>query len=150
MFRLILVLAFTGPAVAQTLVFDASSNVTRNDTLKASLRLKSALKGEGNLRLRWTDSYGRVVADESRRVKVAGDTVPISLPLRRAVAMQNFLDAELKIGADTIRSNREEFIVTPMPGWDDYQVIMYYPYKPEQQRGLRDLGVTAGQVQNVR
>jgi hypothetical protein len=64
--------------------------------------------------------------------------------------MQNFLEAELAIGTETLRSNREEFIVTPVPGWDDYQVIMYYPYKSEQQQGLRSLGVTAGQIQNVR
>ena len=145
----ILVLAFTTPVTAQMLTIDTGSNVTRDDTLKAALKLRSPLTGEGYLKLRWTDSYGRVVAEESRRVTLAGDTVPIFLPLRRAVAMQNFLEAELKVGTGTIRSNRGEFIVTPLPGWDDYQTIMYYPYRPAQQQGLRKLGITAGQIQNV-
>jgi hypothetical protein len=147
---LILVFAFTVTAAAQTLTIDTGSNVAHNDTLKAELKLKSSLTGEGNLKLRWTDSYGRVVAEEFRRIRVEGNTVPISLPLRRGVALQNFLEAELKIGAETIRSSREEFIVTPVPGWDDYQAIMYYPYKPDQQPELRNLGITAGQIQNIR
>jgi Beta-galactosidase trimerisation domain len=145
-----LVLATAASAAAQTLTIDTNTNVSRKDTLRATLKLTAPRSGEGELKLRWTDSYGRVVAEESSRVKVEGDAVPISLPLRRAVAMQNFLEAELAIQGETLKSKREEFIVTPPAGWDDYQVIMYYPYKPTQQPGLRDLGVTAGQIQNVR
>ena len=63
--------------------------------------------------------------------------------------MLNYLEAELTLGKNTVKAPRAEFIVSPNEPWDDYQVIMYYPYKPEQQAALRDLGVTAGQIQNV-
>ncbi|HVN79527.1 MAG TPA: beta-galactosidase trimerization domain-containing protein [Terriglobia bacterium] len=141
-------LMFTSNIAAQSLEINKAL-VTRNDTLKAILNLPSGLKGEGTLRLVWTDGYDRTVAVEQRRMAVDGNQVPISLPLRRAVALQNFLEAELALGSTTLKTLRTEFIVTPSEPWDDYQVIMYYPYRPDQQAGLRELGVTAGQIQNV-
>ncbi len=138
----------TGFAQAQTIETDGSI-VTRADTLKATIRLKAPVHGEATLALKWTDSYGRLVADETRKIRLDGDSVPLSLPLRRAVAMQNFLEVELTTGNGKFHSERKEFIVTPTGEWDDYQVIMYYPYRPQQQPFLRDLGVTAGQIQNI-
>ncbi len=138
----------TGCAQAQTIEMDGSI-VTRADTLKGTMRLNAPFHGEATLALKWTDSYGRLVADETTKIRLDGASVPISLPLRRAVAMQNFLQVELTAGQEKVSSERKEFIVTPTGEWNDYQVIMYYPYKPQQQPFLRDLGVTAGQIQNV-
>jgi hypothetical protein len=142
-----LMLTMTCTAAAQTLEVEPAI-VTRADTLKAALHLKSAMHGLAKLKLKWTDSYGRIVADESQDVRMDGSAVPISLPLKRAVALQNFLETELVVGNESFRPAKVEFIVTPSKEWDDYQVIMYYPYRPEQQQALRDLGVTAGQIQN--
>ncbi len=143
---LFLLMAATAPA--QTVQI-GDAIVTRKVALKAVLNLNAAIQSEGVLVLKWTDSYGRTVAEERSKVRVDGNSVPISLPLGRAVALQNFLQAELTTGKATVRSNKAELIVTPSVEWDDYQVIMYYPYRPEQQNGLRDLGVTAGQIQNI-
>jgi hypothetical protein len=55
------------------------------------------------------------------------------LPLKPAIALLNYLEAELTLGKNSVKIPRVEFIVTPNEPWDDYQVIMYYPYKPEQQ-----------------
>jgi hypothetical protein len=149
MIRLLVALACTlGSAAAQTLEIDQSI-VTRRDSLKATVRLASPLQGPGTLNLRWTDSYGRTVAAESRTVQIRGASVPVTIPLQRAVAMENFLEAELVTRISTIKVPRTQFIVTPDEPWDDYQVIMYYPYTPAQQPALRALGVTAGQIQNV-
>ncbi len=143
------ILMMLGTAEAQTLQIDGSV-VTRSDNLKAVMKLKAPVNGEGTLNLTWTDSYSRLVASEQRRVRLDGDSLEISLPVSRVVALQNFLQAELNIGKEKMTSNKAEFIVTPAAGWDDYQVIMYYPYRPEQQPGLRNLGITAGQIQNIR
>jgi hypothetical protein len=143
------VLLMVGIARAQTIEVDGAV-VTRNDTLKATLRLEAPMRGEGSLNLTWTDSYGRIVAAEQRKVKLNGASLEISLPLNRAVSLQNFLEASLTVGSQKLGFSKAEFIVTPPPDWDDYQVIMYYPYQPDQQPALRDLGVTAGQIQNVR
>ncbi|HUU22006.1 MAG TPA: hypothetical protein VM389_05665, partial [Phycisphaerae bacterium] len=124
--------------------------VTRDDTLKATLRLRSPFAGPGELKLTWTDSYGRTVAIETRKVRVSGADVPLAVPLARAVAMQNFLAADLTVGGKTVRVPKAQFIVTPKRKWDDYQVFMYYAYRPEQQPVLRDLGVNAGQAQSGR
>jgi hypothetical protein len=82
-------------------------------------------------------------------VVLEGKSVPIELPLRPAVSLLNHLEANLTVGSASIKAPRVDFIVTPNEPWDDYQVIMYYPYKAEQQLALRKLGVTAGQIQNV-
>lgn len=136
-------------AAAQSLQIDEGL-VTREDSLKAELKLKSPLEGEGRLRLVWTDSYGRTVAEETRKVRVRGAAVAVSLPLARAVAMQNFLAAELTVGGNTVKARKAEFIVTPRRKWDDYHIFMYYAYSPAQQPRLRDIGVNAGQVQSGR
>ncbi len=126
--------------------------VTRNDALRATLKLQKALRGAGRLKLTWTDCYGRTVAVVEKDVRVAGDSLPVELPLSRAVAMQNFLAAELTVGDATVRAPKKSFIVTPdQTKWDDYQIIMYNAYKtPAQQWALRDVGITAGQIQSGR
>jgi hypothetical protein len=123
--------------------------VTRNDTLNGALALNSPLSGPGQLTLTWTDSYGRTVAVESRKVTLKGSSVPIRLRLKPAVALLNSLSVQLTSSQGTVKAGPTDFVVTPNEPWDDYQVIMYYAYKPEQQPALRQLGVTAGQIQNV-
>ena len=144
----LLLLALSATGWAQTLQLE-SGLVTRDDTLKGALALNSPLSGQGQLTLTWTDSYGRTVAVESRKVTLKGSSVPIQLRLKPAVALLNSLSVELTSGQGTVKAGPTEFVVTPNEPWDDYQVIMYYAYKPEQQAALRHLGVTAGQIQNV-
>jgi len=149
MFRnCLLLLLISTNALGQTLQIDQGL-VTRDDTLKGTLLLSSPLSGQGKLTLNWSDSYGRTVAVQSSQVVVKGKAVPLRLSLKPAITLLNYLEAELNLGTTTLKTPRVEFIVTPNEPWDDYQVIMYYPYKPEQQAALRDLGVTAGQIQNV-
>src|SRR4051812_17639256 len=146
--RICLLLFFSTSGLAQTLQLDPKL-VTGNDTLKGTLRLTSPLAGPGELTLTWTDSYGRAVTVQSHKAVLNGPSVAFELSLKPAVALQNFLEAELAVGVTTVKTPRAEFVVTPSEPWDDYQVIMYYPYKPEQQAALRQLGVTAGQIQNA-
>ncbi len=146
--RLLLLFWCTGALFAGSVRIEPGL-MTRTDTLKGTIRTDSPLAGPGSLKIRWTDSYGRLVAEEIRPVELRGDSLPFTLPLGRAVALQNFLDVELTAGASVLRFDRTEFVVTPDEGWNDYQVILYYPYRPQQQPALRDLGVTAGQIQNV-
>ena len=141
-------LALSATGLAQTVQLE-SGLVTRNDTLKGTLVLSSPLSGQGQLTLTWTDSYGRTVAVESRKLTLKDQSVPFELRLKPAVALFNSLSAELTSGQGTVKAGPAEFVVTPNEPWDDYQVIMYYAYKPEQQAALRQLGVTAGQIQNV-
>ena len=113
--------------LAQTLQIDKGI-VTRNDTLKGKVLLSSPLSGGGQLTLTWTDSYGRTVALLSSNVTSRGNVLPFQLPLKPAVSLLNYLEAELTRGKNVVKAPRVEFIVTPDEPWDDYQVIMYYPY----------------------
>jgi glycosyl hydrolase family 42 (putative beta-galactosidase) len=144
----LLLFLLSSTTLAQTLQIDKGL-VTRDDTLKGTLLLPSPLSGQGQLTLNWSDSYGRTVAVRSFQVVLKDKAVPFELPLKSAVALLNYLEAELTLGQSALKAPRVEFVVTPNEPWDDYQVIMYYPYKSEQQAALRDLGVTAGQIQNV-
>ena len=121
---------------------------TRSDSLPLVLKLTKPLGGPGELTLTWTDCYGRTVAVDKKAVQVDGDTLATHMKLDRAVAMQNFLKAELNVGRTTVSAPKTEFIVTPESArWDDYQIIMYYAYKtPAQQWALRDVGITAGKI----
>lgn len=149
MFRnILLLLLFSTNVLAQVLQIEKEP-VTRSGSLKGTLLLASPRSGQGQLRLTWTDSYRRTVSVESRKVALSNNAVPFELSLKPAVALLNYLEAELTLGSTTGKAPRVEFIVTPNEPWDDYQVIMYYPYKPEQQDALRRLGVTAGQIQNA-
>src|SRR5215510_14208756 len=90
-------LAFCAAGLGQTLELEPGL-VTRNDVLKGTLKLTSAISGPGRLTLTWTDSYGRTVAVESQKVSLIGKSVPFQMRLRRAVALLNFISAELLAG----------------------------------------------------
>jgi hypothetical protein len=143
------VLLMAAPLAMAAEVLEVSDAiVTKNDSLSAVLHLPEGVKGQGDLALTWTDSYGRTVAVVNKSVDVAGGKLPITLPLDRAVALQNFLQAKLVVGDRTIESDKTEFFVTPAnPKWDDYAVVMYYAYRsPAQQRALWDIGINAGKI----
>ncbi len=144
----LLLLLVTSLAPAADVLQIGDQIVTKNDSLSAVLDLPQPLQGQGQLTLTWTDSYGRTVAVVEKSVSLAGDKLPISLPLDRAVALQNFLEAKLVLGQTTIDSGKKEFIVTPeSTKWDDYAVIMYTAYKaPAQQKALWDIGINAGKI----
>jgi len=140
------ILATMGAAMAAEMKID-DRIVTRNDILEGVVKLDAPTPAAGEAKLTWTDSYGRTVAVETVPVRAGASELPVKLPLGRAVAMQNFLSAEVTAGGRTAKVPRKEFIVTPAsPVWDDYTIIMYYAYRDSQQDALRDVGITAGKL----
>ncbi len=120
--------------------------VIKQDALPITLKLPQMTQGEGELHIVWTDSFKRKVLESTEAVQVDGQTFSFSLPLAPAVALQNFLDVSLAINGRTVRDQLEFFVTPSSSEWDDYQIIMYYAYKPEQQPALRDVGITAGKI----
>jgi hypothetical protein len=150
--RLFLLSALLAAATAgaQTLELDPRI-VTRQDALHGALCLSNAVSGEARLTLDWSDGFGRTVAREVRTVQATGTRVPFELPLARAVAALNFLQVALEVNGRTFQTPTNEFVVTPSAAWDDYQVIMCFAGKtPAQQRGLRAIGFTAGEIASGR
>lgn len=124
--------------------------LTKEGFLSLRIETERNLPTSMPLSYTWTDSYGRVVAQGKETVQPEGHTVWFSLSLDRAVALENHLTVRLLSGARPIFEESVSFVVTPEPlTLEDYNVIMYYPYEREKQHFLRDIGVTAGQSQNV-
>jgi hypothetical protein len=110
--------------------------------------------GKGELRIRWTDVYGRLVEDCSLPVELTDENeIRFPLDLRRAVAMQNTLLVHFSFhGID--KKGREDrrdedaqiaFIARPPDAkWWDYMIIMWQDGTAEHFRRLEDLGVNAG------
>jgi len=130
------------------LVLKNKGLVTCNDSLNAELQMEKPFTGKAMLRVTWSDSYGRTILDKNTQVQIDGNKLSIQLPLEEAVAMQNFLELELQTENFSVKIPRTEFIVTPKTQkLDDYNIIMYNAYQPKFQNNLKDIGITAGQLQ---
>lgn len=149
----------SGQAFADQLLLPARS-LDRTGPVTVEYRLSAPTTGTATVTLDWTDSYGREVAHRMvRRPLKHKSDIPISIDLRRAVAMQNKLRARCLV-ASTDKAGRPErsagtasttFIARPPDrGWRDYQVIMWQTQPPARLAGLARLGVTAGLVLGTR
>ena len=146
-------LAPARPARADAIVLPAGA-LARQGTVGAVYRLDRPATGSGHLTIDWTDAYGREV--ERRRLAFrldGGRDVAFPLDLRRAVAMQNRLQARLVFDGEAggKESSRQtaaaSFIAAPPPDpWSDYQIIMWQWRTAAEYRALRQIGVSAGEA----
>ncbi len=109
--------------------------------------------GQGQLSIKWTDVYGRVIEDRKVQVVLTDESqAGFQLDLRRAVAMQNDLSVHFSFTGKNRRGepdNREEdasasFVASPPEHtWWDYETIMWQNHNAEQYSVLKTLGITA-------
>ena len=112
--------------------------------------------GQGQLSIKWTDVYGRVIEDRKLPVVLTDESqVGFELDLRRAVAMQNDLSVHFSFTGKNRKGepdNREEdatasFVASPpQHTWWDYQTIMWQSHNAEQYAALKTLGITAARA----
>lgn len=117
-------------------------------------RTNQLATGKGELSIRWTDAYGRIVEDRIIPVELIDENeIGFALDLRRATAMRNTLAAHLhfdgvnKKGAPDHREEdaKAEFIASPPDrSWWDYNIIMWQPRTPAQEGVLKTLGIDGG------
>jgi hypothetical protein len=126
----------------------------RDRVVTATYKLGPQVSGTGTLSLRWTDSLGRVVEDRKITVQLTDeDRFTFPLDVRRAVAMDNRLDAHFSISGRNLKGEdkREEDVsVTftarpPQARWSDYEIVMWQQYPEKLLPELAKLGITAGQ-----
>src|SRR5690349_6534267 len=142
------------PAGAAEIILPSTA-LERQGSVTAIYRTGQLATGKGELSVRWTDSYGRVVED--RRIPVQLDDeneIAFSLPVYRAVAMKNNLRAHLSfegVNKKGESDHREEdasldFIAKPPERtWWDYTIIMWQHRTPEQMAVLKKAGINAGE-----
>jgi len=109
--------------------------------------------GRGELSIRWTDVYGRLVEDRKMAFELRDESeLGFQLDLRRAVAMQNELVVHFSfdgVNKKGERDRREEdakvsFIARPPDRtWWDYAIIMWQEHTAEQYALLKSIGINA-------
>ena len=127
----------------------------REGTITAIYRTNQLATGKGELSIRWTDTYGRVVDDRKIPVELTDENeIAFPLNMRRAVAMKNELKAHLMfegVNKKGVRDHREEdaqitFIAKPPDrDWWDYTIIMWQRHTAEQASILRQVGINGGE-----
>ena len=140
---------FLGSAMAEDSVeIHLSKNAfTRTEEISGTIRFAKPLTGAGKVVLRWTDCFGRTVFEREEPAEAGQKELPFELPAAPALGLGNTLTAELHAGP-SVSSATAGFIATPdYEPWDDYQIMMYYSYKPEFQDRLRELGINSGMNQ---
>lgn len=132
-----------------------SNALERDRPVAAIYRTNARATGKGEIALRWTDVFGRVVEDRKVPFELTDETdVGFTLDLRRAVAMKNELAVHFSfegVNKKNAPDHREEdarisFVARP-PGrtWWDYTIVMWQHYPAELLPGLKKLGINAGQ-----
>ncbi len=142
------------PAIFAAEIVLPSTALERNSVVPVVYRTNSLATGKGELRIEWTDAYGRVVEDRKIPVELTDETeMGFPLDLRRAVAMKNELrvhftfDGLNKKGQPDHRdeSAAVTFIARPPNrSWWDYTIMMWQNYPGDQFGTLKQLGINAG------
>ena len=118
----------------------------------------------GELSVKLTDSYRRTVdifkyavscEQIEQNEQNGGNKIYFDFPLEKTLTMVNYIEVIFNEGNNNYNNSYAapvyEFIVTPdVNELDDYNIIMYYPYENQYQNNLREIGITAGQVQSGR
>ena len=139
-------------ALGGDLIFPSS--VERDAPVPAVYRISRAT-GKGDLALRWTDVYGRLIDERKIQLELNDETeIGFSIDVRRAVAMKNDLqvhftfDGVNKRGAPDHRDENAHitFIARPPDrSWWDYNVIMWQNYSAGLFPKLKTLGINGSQ-----
>ena len=145
--------------LAETLSFGGeiilpSQALERDAPVRVVYRTGSLATGKGELSIKWTDTYGRIVEDRKFPFELTDESeVGFQLDLRRAVAMRNELSVHFSfegVNKRGARDYREEdaqisFIARPPDrAWWDYAFIMWQEHSTEHYALLKTLGINAG------
>lgn len=133
-----------------------SPALERDGPVTVIYRTQPQATGKGQLTIRWTDVYNRVVEDQTIPVELVDETdIQFHLDLRRAGGMRNTLEVRLSLkGVDQAgkpdernESAQVSFIAKPPDRrWWDYNIIMWQQHPLQVFRELKaSYGVSAGQ-----
>ena len=127
----------------------------RDGTVNAIYKTASLATGKGDLAVKWMDSYGRILANDKIPVQMTDeDEIVFPLPVYRAVAMKNTIEAHFSfegVNRKGQRDHREEdarvdFIAKPPDRkWRDYAIIMWQHRTAPQFAALKQVGVNGGE-----
>jgi len=133
-----------------------SQVLERHGNMPVTFRFEHGLTGDGTLRVRWTDSLGRIVEDDVRPVTLRDEIeFTFLIDLSRSVAMKNTLNATISLEEKTAKGVQKteedatiDFIAKPASdAWNDYNIMMYQNYPSAIQPALERLGINGGKYE---
>ncbi len=132
-----------------------SNALERDDTIAAIYHTNQLATGKGELSIKWTDTYGRLIEDRKIPVQLDDENeITFPLSMRRAVAMKNDLrvhftfDGVNRKGAADHRDEEAHvtFIAKPPDRqWWDYLIIMWQRHTAAQVAALKQVGISGGE-----
>jgi len=132
-----------------------ASTLDRSGRVTVVYDLGERFSGQAALRLRWTDSLGRVVADRTLSTDLTdASQIPFDIDMARALAMHNRLRVDVRLNGrrggirleDELESAEADFVARPpFTGWNDYVIMMWHAYPAQLLPTLKRLGINAGQ-----
>ncbi len=150
---LIFALAFA-PVFAAEIVLPSHA-LERDGHVDAIYRTGALATGKGVLAVRWSDSYGRILASGKIPVQLTDENeITFPLPVYRAVAMKNTLEAHLtfdgvnKKGQPDHRDEdaKVDFVAKPPERkWNDYAIMMWQHRSTAQFAALKQVGINGTQ-----
>ncbi|MCC6341295.1 MAG: beta-galactosidase [Bryobacterales bacterium] len=154
MYNILVCLMASGLAYGAEIALPAAS-FERAGTVHAAYRTGQLASGSGELTIRWTDAYGRLIENRRIEVKLNGENqIGFTLDLGRAAAMRNQLTARFLFDGVNRRGQADhreeeakaEFIARPTNrSWWDYEIIMWQHRTPDQVAALKTIGISGGQ-----
>jgi len=119
----------------------------RNEALRVSLSGEGKpMAGTGTLTVQWTDAVGRLVVTNTEMISAADGVVAFDVPTDRALTAYNKLFVRFVQQKYTTEAEADFFVALPRKQLDDFTVIMYYPYEPHRQAGLRQYHIFNGKA----
>lgn len=152
--RFVLFLLFSASVFGAQIILPGNA-FERDSPIHAIFRTASLATGKGQLKIDWTDSYGRLVQSSTIPVVLDDENeIGFVLDLRRAVAMENEVHAHFSFegtNKKNVKDVRNEdatvsFVAKPPAhSWWDYNIIMWQHYSPADFAVLKTLGINGSQ-----
>ena len=117
-------LTVSSPVRIDTITFDTPFHRLGDDHAEVAVSLTAPLPAEADVRLAATDTYGRLIAEVTAPVAAGADAVSLRLPLSLAVAMAQWVRAELRTDGQVLDID-QELLITGRSRPPEYPSILW-------------------------
>ena len=117
-------LTVSSPARIDSIVFDTPFHRLGDEHAEVTAALTAPLETGAEVRLTATDTYGRLIADVTAPLAAESDAASVRLPLSLAVAMAQWVRAELRTDGQVL-DIEQELLIVGRSGPPEYPSILW-------------------------
>ena len=114
----------SAPTRIDTITFDTPFHRQGDAFAEVSVALPASLDAAAEVRITATDTYGRRIADVSAPIQAGADAATVQLPLDLALAMAQWVRAELRRDGELLDAD-QELLIVGRTGPPDYPSILW-------------------------